>query len=340
MKNPRLTIAVVTYNRSRFLRETLACLGALVESEGGGETELLVCDNASTDGTRELLDEFVAEHDFARVRIGDQNRGFDGNILAAWEGARGDFVWFFADDDLLRPSAIAAVRRVIAERAPAYIFVNYGVFSKDMTHRIDSLSPACRLPTDTAFDRGEDALRRLKMAFFFLNANVVNKRLLGDAAGFRRYDGSAFMHVVFALTAMQKGSAYCLAGEMIRQRGDNSSGGGESFIRGVRRMRDCARSLGYARSSVNSIADSFLWGAFKRGAQIGAAEGGGTRHLAEFRRSFADRPLFWLLIVPISLCPRWILAPTRVIFKKLHKTSEIVAARHPLKDVNMLPSEK
>ncbi len=54
---PLLTIAIPTYNRSRYLREFLEAL--LPQIESAGDVELLISDNASPDDTAQMLAEVL-----------------------------------------------------------------------------------------------------------------------------------------------------------------------------------------------------------------------------------------------------------------------------------------
>jgi GT2 family glycosyltransferase len=94
---PEVTILVITWNRLRMLRE---CLGSLVESTRGGNFEILVWDNGSTDGTKEYLDEMAAAHPEVRVIHHPENVGLNGVALGVVQ-ARGYYI-VEVDDDVVR----------------------------------------------------------------------------------------------------------------------------------------------------------------------------------------------------------------------------------------------
>jgi glucosyl-dolichyl phosphate glucuronosyltransferase len=97
MPNLRVTVAVITYNRSRFLRETL---GAMVLQSYPAECwELLVVDNNSTDDTGEVVASFAFSNPSPR-HILETKQGLDHGRNRAIEEARGDLV-VLADDDIL-----------------------------------------------------------------------------------------------------------------------------------------------------------------------------------------------------------------------------------------------
>ncbi|MFN3431497.1 MAG: glycosyltransferase family 2 protein, partial [Candidatus Sericytochromatia bacterium] len=99
---PRLSILVPTYNRASWLQE---CLDSLAITTV--DCEIVVSDNASTDGTSELLTRY--EHD-PRFRIFRQpeNFGAGHNYAFVLEQARGELLCMFGDDDQAMPGCFEA----------------------------------------------------------------------------------------------------------------------------------------------------------------------------------------------------------------------------------------
>ena len=102
----RVAAVVVTYNRRELLAECIACLRA----QRGAECEILVVDNASTDGTAELLREQAGPD--LTVHTADRNLGGAvgfalGADLAVQAGY--DALWLMDDDTLPEPDALSAL---------------------------------------------------------------------------------------------------------------------------------------------------------------------------------------------------------------------------------------
>jgi GT2 family glycosyltransferase len=97
MSSLRVTVAVITFNRSRFLRQALA--GLVRQDYPADRWELLVVDNNSTDDTRDVVTAFVSANPAPR-RVLETRQGLDYGRNRAVEEARGDLV-VLVDDDIL-----------------------------------------------------------------------------------------------------------------------------------------------------------------------------------------------------------------------------------------------
>jgi glycosyltransferase involved in cell wall biosynthesis len=97
MSTPRVTVAVLTYNRSRRLRETLA--GMVRQNYPAGDWELIVVDNNSTDDTRDTVSSFASGVTAPRLVV-ETRQGLDHGRNRAIDEARGDVI-VLADDDIL-----------------------------------------------------------------------------------------------------------------------------------------------------------------------------------------------------------------------------------------------
>jgi glucosyl-dolichyl phosphate glucuronosyltransferase len=100
MHKLRVTVAVITFNRSRYLRQTLA---GLVRQEYPGDCwELLVIDNNSTDDTADAVASFMASTPSPR-RVVEARPGLDHGRNRAIAEARGDVIALVDDDILVEP---------------------------------------------------------------------------------------------------------------------------------------------------------------------------------------------------------------------------------------------
>ena len=97
---PLVSILIPTYNRAKYLGDALD--SALHQTYKN--IEIIVHDDASTDGTRELLQRY---HD-SRLRIirTENNHGMLGGWNYIVDQAKGEYIKFLASDDLLEPICV------------------------------------------------------------------------------------------------------------------------------------------------------------------------------------------------------------------------------------------
>ncbi len=102
--SPTLTVAIPTYNRADFLRQTLA--GLARQEFPRGSFEVLVIDNNSTDYTRAVVAEFAASNPAPRYVL-ETKQGLDYGRNRAIAEARGCIMVFADDDILMQPDWLA-----------------------------------------------------------------------------------------------------------------------------------------------------------------------------------------------------------------------------------------
>jgi len=97
-----VSVTLVTYNSGRFIKR---CLESVLEQKYPN-LEVVVVDNASTDGTVDLLEQFA---DKCRIYYNTENLGFAEAQNQAIELAQGDWVLTLNPDVLLMPNFIQAL---------------------------------------------------------------------------------------------------------------------------------------------------------------------------------------------------------------------------------------
>jgi glucosyl-dolichyl phosphate glucuronosyltransferase len=100
----KVTVAIPTYNRADFLRQTLA--GIAQQQFPRDNFEILVIDNNSTDHTRAVVEEFSSSRPTPRY-IRETQQGLDYARNRAIAEARGEIIVFGDDDILVRPDWLA-----------------------------------------------------------------------------------------------------------------------------------------------------------------------------------------------------------------------------------------
>ena len=119
-----LTIAIPTYNRLDCLVLSLETLFKQTQSSQllGHQLNILVCNNASTDGTTEYLDSIVNIYG-VQVHHHTTNCGADANILFCCQSAKTKYVWIVGDDDVIVDGAVTLVIDCLIHNKPDLLYL-------------------------------------------------------------------------------------------------------------------------------------------------------------------------------------------------------------------------
>jgi glycosyltransferase involved in cell wall biosynthesis len=99
---PRVSVGLPVYNGERYLRETLDSLLAQTFED----FELIICDNASTDGSEAISRAYLARYPRVRYVRHESNLGVARNFNSAFHLARGKYFKWAASDDLVAPQLL------------------------------------------------------------------------------------------------------------------------------------------------------------------------------------------------------------------------------------------
>jgi glycosyltransferase involved in cell wall biosynthesis len=101
---PKVSICVVTYNQKNYLRE---CLDSLVSQETDFEFEIIVGDDASTDGTSDIVKEYAKKYPELIVSVlHDRNIGAVANMIYVYRLAKGKYIAHMDGDDFAFPQKL------------------------------------------------------------------------------------------------------------------------------------------------------------------------------------------------------------------------------------------
>lgn len=103
MRTPSVSVCVPTYNGVSYLRECFASIRAQTYED----YEVLIVDDGSTDATLDVCAEYARTDDRVRIERNVQNLGLVGNWNRCVQLARGSWLKFVFQDDLLRPQGLS-----------------------------------------------------------------------------------------------------------------------------------------------------------------------------------------------------------------------------------------
>ena len=115
-----VSIGLPVYNGDDYLRETLDDL----LGQNFRDFELIICDNASTDGTEAICREYAGRDSRIRYHRNSTNVGAAANYNLAFEKARGKFFKWASHDDKMTADYLACCMRAF-ESAPDDVVLCY-----------------------------------------------------------------------------------------------------------------------------------------------------------------------------------------------------------------------
>lgn len=119
-----VTIVIATYNRARYLPEALQSFLAQTLPA----SRIIVVDDGSTDDTANVVTAYAGQVEYVRQENGGKAKALNGVIPSIST----EFVWFFDDDDAVRPDAIESlIMRLTDDTAVAFCFGAYSVSEAD-----------------------------------------------------------------------------------------------------------------------------------------------------------------------------------------------------------------
>jgi GT2 family glycosyltransferase/glycosyltransferase involved in cell wall biosynthesis len=98
LPRPTVSAIVLTYNN---IHLTMDCLESLVRNTDGVALEIVIVDNASSDGSRAFLSTWAAAHSNVKLILNDSNLGFAGGNNVGLAAATGDYLAILNNDTVV-----------------------------------------------------------------------------------------------------------------------------------------------------------------------------------------------------------------------------------------------
>lgn len=286
-----LSIAIPTYNGAKSLRETLNRIIAQLK-EG---VEIVVCDNASIDETPGIVKELQRSCPELYYHRNEVNLGFDRNVDRCVRRSHGNFVWLFADDDVMHNDAMATVLDIV--KRPPPVCVVY----------VDSLRPYTVLDQDLPRVRGDDFFAITKFRSGGLSANVVNKSIWEQAALTPWLD-SGFIHMAYLVETLANHPAYIHRGSLKHELDLGKRLGANHYFEAMLNLVEIYRrmpTLGYQAKTMRVGISAIRAGCWHKIPLAYKPNGLKVtpRILWRCIKFYRSYPLFWLIDLPLLLIP-------------------------------------
>lgn len=321
-EEPLLTIAIPTFNRRRCLEELLETLAPQLVTEP--RVELIVSDNACTDGTPSVLESFRKRGlKFRHIR-NETNVGADGNFLQCFREASGKYFWLFGDDDILIPGALSGLLSLLSRESWDLAFVRPYAFRQryDEIHVKDPLGRfAMKVGDPVRFARHSGIM------LTFISSVIVNREKFVQlrAPDPARLVGTNLIQLGWVLPLLARYErGLIIFGGLVAGRRANSGGYDLARVFG-QNFREVTATLLTDRPDIaEGIFNSMLRGWFPGTVVEARRKSAGDFEARDFHKSlkpvFGANPRYWFFVypaikMPIAMADALVRTQTRFIFR-------------------------
>lgn len=207
----KLSICIPTYNRARFLEETLVAFLPLL----GEDVQIVISDNASIDDTEVVVQSFRLQFPQVIYHRWPENMGADRNYLKVVEMAEGEYCWLFGSDDLPTFDSIGFIREAMATGCDIALFnCMWCDFYMRPFRRVHALNHGVgptffRISGPESLDAYLGQVRCVAGFFSYLSVILFRRSRWVGAPYDSRFTGGAYSHAAILMTVLRDGAALC-----------------------------------------------------------------------------------------------------------------------------------
>jgi glycosyltransferase involved in cell wall biosynthesis len=140
-----LTIIIPTRNRADYLKENLSLLSPILDKYEG--INILVCNNASTDHTEEVLDEWKSRYQCIQSVLQPEFCSYDVNVATGYRTANSDYLWVLGDSYEIPIETFELVYNQLQKKDVSALILN-------TFNRIDKADCQYHSAADVMYDMG------------------------------------------------------------------------------------------------------------------------------------------------------------------------------------------
>ena len=219
-----LTIAIPTFNRVDCLRLLVESVMAQVDEQEvlGIKLQILICNNASTDGTSNYLSGLMIIPGI-KIYHHEVNCGADSNIVSCCELADGKYVWIVGDDDFPMSGTLKPLLEFLEVQSPDLVYLPARWEEGDLTGFID-IKP---ISMEMIQVHSKGLAVRSNIYVTFISSWIMNMDRYRKVAApdYGRFIGTSLAQLEWIFSLFSHGERFFLAREnMIFARSGNSGG--------------------------------------------------------------------------------------------------------------------
>uniref|UniRef100_UPI00404836ED glycosyltransferase family 2 protein n=1 Tax=Algoriphagus sp. TaxID=1872435 RepID=UPI00404836ED len=223
METPKLSICIATFNRGKFIGDTLESIVTQIPKE----VEIIVVDGNSSDNSEEMISRYVENYSNLRYYREITNSGVDQDYDKSVSYATGEFCWLMTDDDLLIDNSINKILSLIDMKYDL-IIVNSEIWNADFTTNLHT--KMLKSSSDKIYQPADEnnLFREVATCLSFIGSVIIRKSVWMERDRMSYY-GSLFGHVGTIFQKKLAGDVYVIAAPVLKIRYGNGMWTPRSF---------------------------------------------------------------------------------------------------------------
>ncbi|MBI3619776.1 glycosyltransferase family 2 protein [Candidatus Roizmanbacteria bacterium] len=133
-----ISVCIPTYNRAKLLDNCLSTITSQFSNRNVYQAvEIVISNNNSVDNTEKVISNYMKKYSNIRCFKNKKTIQADKNIIATAAYAKGEYIWFFGDDDAHYSWSLKTMIKVIHKYYPDAVICNLDMCSKDGSKILD-----------------------------------------------------------------------------------------------------------------------------------------------------------------------------------------------------------
>ncbi|HRY51937.1 MAG TPA: glycosyltransferase family 2 protein [Candidatus Paceibacterota bacterium] len=177
---PELSVILPNYNHARFLPR---CLDAML-AQSVPPREIIIIDDASTDNSLEVIDQYRRQHSCIRLHRHNKNQGVVSGMNDGLRLARGEYVYFAAADDLVLPGLFEKSLNLLSKHPQAALCCTIGDWHEESSGYHWQVSVG--MASGPSYLNPDTLVRLEKKGLLYIASHtaIMHRQALIDAGGF------------------------------------------------------------------------------------------------------------------------------------------------------------
>jgi len=176
--NKKLSFAIPTYNRAKFLDN---CLKSLVPLAKKYNIQIFISDNASNDNTKEIVQKWINFYPLIFYHSNEKNIGYDRNVEIALKMSNTEYTWLLGDTYAVKEDGLDYVYKLISNNKKYDAII------------VNAIGRVKNIPEKDYMDKNL-FLSDLAWHMTMLSTYIYSKSLI-NYGNFKRYYDSLFAHM-------------------------------------------------------------------------------------------------------------------------------------------------